>query len=167
MSLGRSPGWTETVEAVTGLAVAGEEPHAATIRRTTRAGSDLTTSWLTLRDQQRIALHLNRMWQHAGGLVMLLDLQAAASEYVGWLQLEANRSSNTVRAYESELRRLIAFLSGNGHSLAVDGLRHDDLRAYQRHLAGRLKSPSSRARALVAIRSWLRWLAKEGVIERD
>ena len=98
---------------------------------------------------------------------MLNDLQAAASEYLGWLQLEANRSPNTVRAYESELRKLIGFLTTNSHSLAVDDLRHDDLRAYQRHLAGRLKSPASRARALVAIRSWLKWLAREGLIQRD
>src|SRR6266567_9226627 len=107
------------------------------------------------------------MWQHARGLDMPLDLQAAASEYVGWLQLEANRSPNTVRAYDSELRKLISFLAANGHSLALADLRHDDLRAYQRHLAGRLKSPASRARALVAIRSWLRWIAREGLIDKD
>jgi site-specific recombinase XerD len=98
---------------------------------------------------------------------MPLDLQAAANEYLGWLQLEANRSPNTVRAYESELRKLLGFLATSGHSLSVDGLRHEDLRAYQRHLAGRLKSPASRARALVAIRSWLRWIAREGLIDRD
>lgn len=98
---------------------------------------------------------------------MVHDLQAAASEYLGWLQLEANRSPNTVRAYESELRKLIVFLTANGHSLSLEELRHDDLRAYQRHLAGRLKGPASRARALVAVRSWLRWLAREGMIERD
>jgi site-specific recombinase XerD len=98
---------------------------------------------------------------------MPLDLQAAANEYLGWLQLEANRSPNTVRAYESELRKLLGFLAASGHSLSVDGLRHEDLRAYQRHLAGRLKSPASRARALVAIRSWLRWIAREGLIDRD
>lgn len=98
---------------------------------------------------------------------MLHDLKAAATEYLGWLQLEANRSPNTVRAYDSELRKLLDFLVANGHSLAVDELRHDDLRAYQRHLAGRLKSPGSRARALVAIRSWLRWIAREGVIATD
>src|SRR5450631_2964094 len=42
--------------------------------------------------------HLVRVWQHAVGLDMALDLQAAATEYLGWLQLEANRSTNTVRA---------------------------------------------------------------------
>lgn len=98
---------------------------------------------------------------------MPLDLQAAANEYLGWLQLEANRSPNTVRAYDSEIRKLLGFLATSGHSLTVDQLRHEDLRAYQRHLAGRLKSPASRARALVAIRSWLKWIAKEGLIDRD
>ncbi len=98
---------------------------------------------------------------------MPFDLQAAADEYIGWLQLEANRSPNTVRAYSSELRKLQSFLAANGHSLALADLRHEDLRAYQRHLAQTLKSPASRARALVAIRAWLRWLAKEGINERD
>ena len=98
---------------------------------------------------------------------MPLALQAASNEYIGWLQLEANRSPNTVRAYDSEIRKLLGFLAAQGHELTVDKLRHEDLRAYQQHLAGRLKSPASRARALVAIRSWLRWIAREGLIERD
>jgi site-specific recombinase XerD len=98
---------------------------------------------------------------------MPLALQAAADEYVGWLQLEANRSPNTVRAYAAEIRKLLGFLAANGHPLDAQSLRHDDLRAYQRHLADRLKSPASRARALVAIRSWLRWIAREGMIASD
>jgi site-specific recombinase XerD len=98
---------------------------------------------------------------------MALDYQAAADEYIGWLQLEANRSPNTVRAYQGELRRLAGFLASRGHSLAMEDLRHEDLRAYQRHLATTLKSPASRARALVAIRSWLRWLARERLLAND
>ena len=101
------------------------------------------------------------------GLAMPLALQAAADEYLGWLQLEANRSPNTVRAYSGEIGKLLGFLAANGHSLDVDGLRHEDLRAYQRHLAGQLKSPASRARALVAVRSWLKWIAREGMIGQD
>ncbi len=98
---------------------------------------------------------------------MALDLKAAADEYLGWLQLEANRSPNTVRAYAGELRKLAGFLASRDHTLRMDDLRHDDLRAYQRHLASTLRSPASRARALVAIRSWLRWLAKEELVGRD
>jgi site-specific recombinase XerD len=98
---------------------------------------------------------------------MALDFQAAADEYIGWLQLEANRSPNTVRAYSAELRRLAGFLASRGHTLQMDDLRHEDLRAFQRHLATTLKSPASRARALVAIRSWLKWLARERLVEND
>ncbi len=98
---------------------------------------------------------------------MAIDFSAAFDEYIGWLQVEANRSPNTVRAYSQEIRRLGGFLAANGHSLRMDDLRREDLRAFQRHLAGQLPGPSSRARALVAIRSWLRWLAKEQLMEKD
>ncbi len=98
---------------------------------------------------------------------MTLDFQAASDEYLGWLQLEANRSPNTVRAYRAELRKLAGFLAGRGHSLRMEDLGHEDLRAYQRHLANTLKSPASRARALVAVRSWLRWLAREELVGKD
>jgi site-specific recombinase XerD len=69
------------------------------------------------------------------GLAMALDLQAAADEYLGWLQLEANRSPNTVRAYSGEIKRLGGFLAARGHTLKLADLSHDDLRAFQRHLA--------------------------------
>jgi integrase/recombinase XerD len=103
----------------------------------------------------------------ASGLAMHLDFQAAADEYLGWLQLEANRSPNTVRAYAGELRKLERFLRERGHSLQMADLGREDLRAFQRHLAATLKSPASRARALVAVRSWLRWLATEELVARD
>ncbi len=98
---------------------------------------------------------------------MALDFQAAANEYLGWLQLEANRSPNTVRAYQGELNRFRDFLAARGHSLRMADLAYEDLRAYQRHLATHLPKASSRSRALVAIRSWLRWLAREQLIEKD
>jgi site-specific recombinase XerD len=98
---------------------------------------------------------------------MPLDFQAAQDEYLGWLQLEANKSPNTVRAYAGEIRRFGAFLAARGHTLRMEELTREDLRAYQRHLAGNLKAAASRARALVAIRSWLRWLAREELVEKD
>jgi site-specific recombinase XerD len=98
---------------------------------------------------------------------MALLVEAAADEYLGWLELEANRSPNTVRAYQGELRRFTAFLTERGHSLRMEQLGADDLRAYQRHLARTQKSAASRQRALVAIRSWLRWLAREQLVAQD
>lgn len=102
-----------------------------------------------------------------------MDLEDAAAEYLSWLQVEANYSPAIVRAYTEELRRFTEFLEETGHSLQLDALRQEDLRAFQLHLAilpgrkGPRLSPGSRARALVAIRAWLRWLAKEGLVQRD
>jgi integrase/recombinase XerD len=98
---------------------------------------------------------------------MPLDFQAARDEYLGWLQLEANKSSNTVRAYGGEIGRFGGFLAARGHSLRMDDVAYEDVRAYQRHLAQVLPKASSRHRALVAIRSWLRWLAREQLVSTD
>ncbi len=98
---------------------------------------------------------------------MPLDFQAARDEYLGWLQLEANKSPNTVRAYGSEIGRFGSFLAARGHSLRMEDVAYEDIRAYQRHLAQVLPKASSRHRALVAIRSWLRWLAREELIVKD
>ncbi len=107
--------------------------------------------------------------------VPAMDLEDAAAEYLGWLKVEANKSPNTVEAFTYELSRFIGFLEDTGHSLQLEALRQADLRAFQLHLAivpaqgkrGRRLAPGSRARALVAVRSCLRWLAKEGLIDRD
>jgi site-specific recombinase XerD len=103
----------------------------------------------------------------ANPVTVQISFQAAADEYLGWLHLEANRSPNTVRAYRSELARFESFLSTRNHSLLLSDLGHDDLRAYQRSLAERGRKPATRSRALVAIRSWLRWLATEKLIGSD
>ena len=95
------------------------------------------------------------------------DFHAAVDEYIGWLQLEANRSPNTIRAYRGELRKLGDFLAARQHSMRMADLASEDLRAFQRHLATTLKSPASRQRALVAVRTWLRWLANEGLVTAD
>jgi site-specific recombinase XerD len=96
-----------------------------------------------------------------------LTFQAAAAEWLSWLEVEANHGPSTVRTYRWALRRLGRFLADHGHSLRMADLHREDLRAYQRHLADTLPGPASRAAALVACRSWLRWLAREDLVERD
>src|SRR5258708_39289353 len=129
MSLGRSLLLTATFEAVAaGVPSPPTEPHPAS-NNNKAAAVRVARMRPTLRERLAPPAPL---WQHAGGLDMPHDLQAATSEYVGWLQLEANRSPNTVRAYQSELNRLMSFLAANGHSLALTDLRHREFRAYPR-----------------------------------
>jgi integrase/recombinase XerD len=102
-----------------------------------------------------------------------LDIEDACAEYLSWLQVEANKAPTTVLAFTYELRRFHDFLEDTGHSLRLDALTQQDLRAFQLHLAmlpgqkGPRLAPGSRARALTAVRSCLRWLAREGLIDKD
>src|SRR4029077_11990713 len=155
--LGRSLDVMATLAAV-GAAVPEPPngPQATTTTSNAKAESE-TRMRPTLRDELGTASHLkedrsgqpdhatstasDRVWQYANGLDMPHDLQAATSEYIGWLQLEATRRPNTVRGYQSELRKLLSFPAANGHSLATADLRHEDLRAYQRPPPERLKGP--------------------------
>src|ERR1700726_3813411 len=123
--LGRSPDCTATLAAV-GVMLPSCDEHATNIISASKEPNDLVMSAFHSKGSMRNGPSRNRVWQHAIGLDMVHDLQAAASESLGWLQLEANRSPNTVRAYDSELAKLIAFLTASGHTLALADLNHDD-----------------------------------------
>ena len=51
--------------------------------------------------------------------------------------------------------------------LRIDRIEHTDIRAYLGSLYDRGLSKASAARALAAIRSWFKWLARAGYIERN
>ena len=81
---------------------------------------------------------------------------------------ERGASAHTVRAYAREIRSFAAFLGekfGNGVGFA--SVEHLHIRAYLSVLYERGLTKASAARALAAVRSWFKWLAKEGVIQQN
>lgn len=82
------------------------------------------------------------------------------------LDAERGASAHTLRAYRSELERFQSFLQGQGISRPgrVDGRI---IRVYlsRLHAAG-LSRPSA-GRALAAIRSWYRFMARRGSVEKN
>jgi integrase/recombinase XerC len=81
---------------------------------------------------------------------------------------ERGASEHTVRAYAREIRSFADYLdktfSGSGDFSAVE---HLHIRAYLALLYERGLTKASAARALAAVRSWFKWLAKEGVIQQN
>jgi integrase/recombinase XerC len=87
------------------------------------------------------------------------------------LRLNENASAHTVRAYESDLSQFLAFLSGHlamrRSDLAASAFDHLHIRAFLGDIHKRGNSRASAARKLAAIRTFGRYLRREGAIDGD
>lgn len=97
---------------------------------------------------------------------MPLDLDRATDLFLDHLKVERNLAANTLEAYSRDLARLRRFLGDRG--LEEPGeVRASDLTDYLLHLAEAGLAPRSRARALVAVRGWFRFLVADRYLEAD
>jgi len=77
---------------------------------------------------------------------------------------EQNASRHTLRAYGKELERFAEYL---GPELRWKDVDHMTIRGFLSDLHGRGLSKVSVARALAAVRSLYKWLAREGVVQKN
>jgi integrase/recombinase XerC len=90
--------------------------------------------------------------------------------FIAFLRTEQRASPETVRNYASDLRQLTRFLvSRRLVSSPVDpaSLSADAVRAYLQWLDHRGGKPASRARKLAAIKSFYRYLTRQGLLDRS
>ncbi|HEX3471506.1 MAG TPA: site-specific integrase, partial [Silvibacterium sp.] len=82
-------------------------------------------------------------------------------EFLSALAHERGSSLHTQRAYARELRDFAEYLTAKpGPEISIAKIEHLQIRAYLSELYGRGLSKASVARALAAIRSWFKWLAR-------
>jgi integrase/recombinase XerC len=96
-----------------------------------------------------------------------VKLDVAIAGFLSYLATERRASPNTVTAYGRDLAGLVAFLEEGRGRRPVDDVRSIDvylLRGWLGQLA-RTQAPSSIARKVAAIRSWMRWLRKRGHLD--
>jgi integrase/recombinase XerC len=93
---------------------------------------------------------------------------ALAERFLGMLRDERGAGEHTLRAYRREVRGFAEFLGERmGDGVAVSEVEHTDIRAYMGTLMDRGLTKASVARALAAVRSWFKWLAKMGLVESN
>mgnify|MGYP002621686303 CR=1 FL=1 len=94
------------------------------------------------------------------------DLIAARKDWLSTLGNERRLAALTLEAYERDTRQFFAFLTahlGGAPAIAdISDLRPADLRAFLAHRRQAGAGPRTLARALAAIRSFLRYLEKRG-----
>ena len=95
-------------------------------------------------------------------------LDALVADYLRVLANERGASTHTMRAYRRELHNFAAYIAAMyGNDRGPEGIEHTHIRAYLGTLYDRGLSKASAARALAAIRSWFKWLARAGQVEQN
>jgi len=84
-------------------------------------------------------------------------------EFLTWVAVERGRAPSTIEAYRRDLARYGEYLGGRGLHEATEA----DVVAFVAHLQAAGRSPATVKRATVAVRGLHRYLAVEGVLERD
>lgn len=91
-----------------------------------------------------------------------------AEKFLAMLREERGASEHTLRAYGREVRGFAEYLA---ETLGEDGdvrkVEHTHIRAYLAVLFDRGLTKASVARALAAVRSWFKWLARSGYVEAN
>jgi tyrosine recombinase XerC len=93
-------------------------------------------------------------------------------DFLDYLTYERNVSPNTIEAYRSDLESLVGFLcndylTGARGQLDLARVDHLSVRSYLAHLGKRKLTRSSMARHLSAMRSFFKYLVREGVVEAN
>ena len=99
-------------------------------------------------------------------------MQSEIGDFLDYLTAERNVSPNTVYAYRDDLESFLTFLCNDYFVVARDQLDlrrvdHLTVRSYLAHLARRNLKRSSIARHLSALRTFFKYLTREGIVEMN
>ena len=95
-------------------------------------------------------------------------MDSLVADYLRVLANERGASAHTLRAYQRELHGFAAYIAEHyGNDQGPERIEHTHIRAYLGTLYDRGLSKASAARALAAIRSWFKWLARSGRLEQN
>src|SRR5580704_13810821 len=91
-----------------------------------------------------------------------------ADGFLAMLRDERGASKHTLRAYRRELHDFVEYLEEKlSKGAKIRSVEHTHIRAYLSVLYEKGLTKASAARALAAIRSWFKWLAKAGHVEQN
>jgi len=97
-------------------------------------------------------------------------MEDAIRAFVSFLEVERNASRETIRSYHSDLRQLTRFLhrtESAPRSIRADHVSTEDIRAYLHWLDRKGEKASSLARKLACLRSFYRFLVREGTAQKN
>ncbi len=91
-------------------------------------------------------------------------IQSGIRKFMESMRAERNASPHTLRAYDNELRRFAEYV---GPEIKWKDIDHVFIRGFLSQLHAANLSKVSVARALAALRSLFKWLAREGLVQQN
>ena len=85
-------------------------------------------------------------------------------KYLQYIKLELNLSEHTQVAYGNDLRQWEQFLTGGGEQVDVASVTASDIRAWLLQLSGSGDSARTLRRKVQAVRSFYKWLMRNGTV---
>ena len=85
--------------------------------------------------------------------------------FLQYLGLELNLSPHTVTAYSGDLKQWETFLTNGTEPLDVTSVTASDIRAWLLHLSNQGDGARTMRRKVQAVRSFYKWLMRQGVVE--
>jgi integrase/recombinase XerC len=101
---------------------------------------------------------------------MRAPVREAIAEFLGYLRAERDASAHTLRNYQSDLEQFLTFVrerTGAAGAPRPDAVDHLTVRGFLAWLHGRRASRATVARKLAALRSFFRYLCREGRVKAN
>jgi integrase/recombinase XerC len=87
--------------------------------------------------------------------------------FIDYMHYERGASDNTLSSYESDIEQFYEYLRAAGHSVDVTKVDNLDIRGFLASLASHGLKKSTAQRKLASIRSFLKYLYREGLIDKN
>ncbi|MBP8791263.1 MAG: site-specific tyrosine recombinase XerD [Breznakibacter sp.] len=84
-----------------------------------------------------------------------------------YLKLEKNLTSNSIHAYETDLKKLVAFLEEKGYKVSPEDIKLSHLKELMAWVTEKGISPRTQARIISGIKSFYKFLMIEEKVDRD
>lgn len=89
------------------------------------------------------------------------------TNFLKYLQVERNYSVQTIRAYGDDLRQFFAFCKLDSEQANLSKLNHRTIRVWLSYLMDTGHTPRTVNRKLSSLRSFFKYLSKQGVLTKD
>ncbi len=93
--------------------------------------------------------------------------EKAIRDFTAYMKLERSFSSNTIDAYQRDLKKFVRYLDGRGLQLAPLEVKEEDIAAFLGWLAQIEMEPKSQARILTGLRAFYKFFLLEDLLDES